>query len=844
MRLAATRQNRIVVVVNGLKAVCVSRRTWQCRLRGLGFLGMFLALLPASVSRAQVVPSAPVSPGSVFTGAPQAGAASQQQGAAAGQNQTGQNSAGQNQQSQSSQSQSSQTQTSQKETPEAARQRALEERTSDQTAEVPTEFQQLVQNSIGRALPIFGASLFNSPVDGFVQTENVPVPTDYVVGPGDELRIELYGQVNQQRTVTVDRSGDISYPDVGTVHVAGVPYAQLQQFLQQQLSRVYRNFQLNVNLGQLRSIQVLVSGYARRPGNFTVSSLSTLLNALFASGGPSPQGTLRDIELIRAGSATVHFDLYDLLLHGDKSHDVKLQPGDVIFIPPVGGQVAIAGSVDSPAIYETLRDTTVEQAIALAGGKTSVALGSQVRIDRIYQHAMRSVLDVDPKQMSSLVVENGDIVSVATILDRYRDAVTLRGNVAFPGRYVWRAGMKILDLVPSREQLITREYYRNRNALGNTALGIVPLDTQGSLRLNGGDAATQSAVNAVQSGNTTASTGGSSVANAQTSSNNYFSAQTDVVLSAPDLDWDYAVIERLEQQTLKTVLIPFNPGKLYKDGDMSQNLELESGDVVTFFSTADLKVPNSQQTRYVKLEGEFVASGVYSVEPGETLRHLLTRAGGFTSDAYLYGSEFTRQSTRRVQQQRLNEYADSLEAELSVISANSNARAISTTDAAAGQASVLDAREAIARFRRIVPLGRIVLQVLPDSRSIDSVPDLPLEDGDRFIVPRVPSTVVVEGQVYSANAFVFERGHKERDYLREAGGPDRNADRKRTFILRADGSVYSRQYGNVDKASIFPGDTVVVPPQLDRRALLRNLIDISTVVGQFGLGAAAVNVLR
>jgi polysaccharide export outer membrane protein len=449
MRLAATRQNRIVVVVNGLKAVCVSRRTWQCRLRGLGFLGMFLALLPASVSRAQVVPSAPVSPGSVFTGAPQAGAASQQQGAAAGQNRAGQNSAGQNQQSQSSQSQSSQTQTSQKETPEAARQRALEERTSDQTAEVPTEFQQLVQNSIGRALPIFGASLFNSPVDGFVQTENVPVPTDYVVGPGDELRIELYGQVNQQRTVTVDRSGDISYPDVGTVHVAGVPYAQLQQFLQQQLSRVYRNFQLNVNLGQLRSIQVLVSGYARRPGNFTVSSLSTLLNALFASGGPSPQGTLRDIELIRAGSATVHFDLYDLLLHGDKSHDVKLQPGDVIFIPPVGGQVAIAGSVDSPAIYETLRDTTVEQAIALAGGKTSVALGSQVRIDRIYQHAMRSVLDVDPKQMSSLVVENGDIVSVATILDRYRDAVTLRGNVAFPGRYVWRAGMKILDLVPS-----------------------------------------------------------------------------------------------------------------------------------------------------------------------------------------------------------------------------------------------------------------------------------------------------------------------------------------------------------------------------------------------------------
>jgi protein involved in polysaccharide export with SLBB domain len=266
--------------------------------------------------------------------------------------------------------------------------------------------------------------------------------------------------------------------------------------------------------------------------------------------------------------------------------------------------------------------------------------------------------------------------------------------------------------------------------------------------------------------------------------------------------------------------------------------------VVTFFSTADLKVPTVQQTRMVRLEGEFAAAGVYSVEPGETLRHLLQRAGGLTPDAYLYGSEFTRRSTQRVQQQRLNEYADSLEAQVNGLAAAGSASAITDRDAAAAASQTTDARQAIARLRRIVPTGRIVLDLLPDSRGIQAVPDLPLEDGDRFVVPRTPTTVNVEGQVYSANAFLFELGRKERDYLRKAGGPDRQADRKRMFILRADGSVYSNQYGDVERARMFPGDTVVVPQRISQHALLRELVDISSIVTGFGLGAAAITVLK
>ena len=717
------------------------------------------------------------------------------------------------------------------------------DRSANGTQEVPTEFQRLVLESTGVPLPIFGANLFSDP-NTFAPVSDVPVNNDYVIGPGDEIRIQIFGAQNQQSDVVVDRNGNIPLRDVGDVHVAGIRYSQLQPFLKSQLDRVFRNFDLNVNLGQLRTIPIFITGFARRPGTYDLSSLSTLVNALFASGGPLPQGSLRDIRVLRNNADIIHFDLYDLILRGDKSKDIQLQPGDVINIPVVGPQVAITGSVNNPAIYEIRLGTTVRQLLEQTGGNTSVALGSRIRVERIFDHSMRSIIDLDLTQTDP-ALENGDIVTVGTILDRFKDAVTLRGNVAFPGRYNWKPGLRLLDIVPTRDLLITRDYYRRLNAQGNTfsdynaAAGPV-----GSVGVSG-TANTQQADASNQSGATsTSGKGGGSVASAVTSSNNVFGANTDIILSAPDVDLSYAVIQRLNPDLLTTSLIPFNPGRLYVQGDTSQNLALQPGDIITFFSTADIRVPTVQQTRIVHLEGEFVASGVYSVLPGETLRGLLRRVGGLTQDAYLYGSEFTRLSTRRIQQQRLNEYADALEAQISIYAAAGQSRAISDRDAAATTAAATQGEQTVARLRRVVPLGRIVLELKPDSRGIDAIPDLPLEDQDRFVVPRVPSTVSVEGQVYSANSFVFQRGKREHDYLRQAGGPDRDADSKRQFILRADGSVFSRQYGNVDKATMFPGDTIVIPPQIDRRAFLRNLLDFSSIIGQFGLGAAAINVLR
>ena len=714
----------------------------------------------------------------------------------------------------------------------------------------PTEFQRLIEATTGQQVPIYGAALFAGVPSTFAPVENIPVTPDYVIGPGDQIRLQIYGQVNQQGSYLVDRNGQISIPQLGSVQVAGVPYADLSNFLRSQLARVYRNFDLNVNLGQLRSIQVFVVGQARRPGSYTISSLSTLLNALFASGGPSAQGSLRDIQVRRGAETIVHFDLYDLLLKGDKSKDVRLLPGDVLFIPPVGPQVALLGSVNNSAVYELRGETQVQQLLQLTGGVSSVAAGTKIRLERVDRHEMRSIVQLDDAQLAQTMLKNGDIVTIRSIVDRFKNAVILRGNVANPGRYMWHPGMRITDLIPDKEMLITRDYWLKRGQLAISEpveMTARPTGSEGSLQISSSPAAGTGATggsSGAARANTSASGGGSSVAAALSAGDSLFAPRTDVLLSAPDIDWSYAVVERQDPEDLKTQLIPFNLGKAILEGDATQNPELLANDVVTVFSTADIRVPTLQQTRFVRLEGEFVGAGVYSVKPGETLRQLVLRAGGFTSDAYLYASEFTRQSTKRVERQRLNDYADQLDAQVSTVTAGNSSRALSDRDAAAAESAATGARAAVNRLRQLQPVGRIVLRLKPDSEGVNSLPEMALEDGDRFIVPKIPSNVYVEGQVYSANAFVFEPGRRTAAYLKLAGGPDREADRTRSFVLRADGSVLSRQYGNFDHALIYPGDTIVVPPMINKRAILRDLVDISNIIGQFGIGVAAINVLK
>lgn len=819
----------------------------------------------------------------------------------------------------------------------------------------PTEFQRMVESSTGKRLPIYGARLFRYSPSTFAPLDKVPVTPDYTLGPGDELLIQVWGQVTLNGRFTIDRAGNIYIPQVGTLRVAGLTFGQIQDYLKAQMGKVFRNFDLNVNMGQLRSIQVFVVGQARRPGSYTVSSLSTLVSALFVTGGPTPQGSFRHIQLKRGGKVIVDYDLYDLLERGEKTNDTQLMPGDVIYIPPVGPQVAMVGSVNSPGIYELRAGTTstVGDVLELAAGPTITASDEKARIERVSEHRVRSVVDLTLDSAGlATPLKDGDVVEVVAIIDRFKNGVTLRGNVANPGHYAWKPGMRVTDLIPNKDSLITRDYWLKHGRLGEPTLTYLPNCPVGAERVGvypngpqgyggyGGYGGGANNVYGSQSSSATAGTGqtqnqapygsqggvvpgqdavdtqdcipdtstsqfglnaGYAVSAAQQQGNSGYSPQSlpagvgnqsgaqygvaaqngnqagaaggvaqpsasrggqaaatvgrapgdfapryDVKLSAPDIDWSYAVIERQNKDTLKTELLPFNLGKLVLDGDNSQNLELMPGDVVTIFSKADFRVPQAQQTRLVRLEGEFVASGVYSVEPGETLRQLVKRAGGFSPDAYLYGSEFTRESTRRLQQQRLNDYVDQISLQAATASVNAAGSAVSPLDSAAAAATQTQSQSVINSLRQARASGRIVLNLHPDSSGVDQIPEIPLEDGDSFIVPHLPSTVSVAGAVYNPNSFVYAPHRRLRDYLRLAGGANRDADTSRAYVIRADGSVVSKQQissfrrTSFDSLRIYPGDTVVVPLNLSKGTSLRTIVDVAQIVGQFGVAIAAL----
>lgn len=311
-------------------------------------------------------------------------------------------------------------------------------------------------------------------------------------------------------------------------------------------------------------------------------------------------------------------------------------------------------------------------------------------------------------------------------------------------------------------------------------------------------------------------------------------------------------MERIDPKTLKPRLIPFNLGAIALDHEESTDLDLEPGDVITIFSDADIRVPRAQQTKYVRLEDEFAHAGVYSVLLGETLHQLVIRACGLTDQAYLDGSQFSRESTCREQQQRLDEYVSALSYQIDIAAANKSTSVVSPQEAATTGASVASQRELVDRLRQARATGRVVLHIDPFGSGVDTLPDLPLEDGDRFVVPPVPSTVGIVGAVYDSNSFLYLPRQHAGDYLRTAGGPNRNADRRQIFIIRADGSVVSRQYpqhtvwtdDKFNRQPIYPGDTIGVPESINKTTVLRGLTDWSAVFSQFALGAAAINVLR
>lgn len=731
-----------------------------------------------------------------------------------------------------------------------------------ETKRTPTDFQRFAATSVGTLLPVFGQDLFTRPPSTFAPVQDLPAAPDYLVGPGDEIVVRGWGQIEIDVRAVVSREGTIVLPRVGVVSAAGVRYQDLAAHIKRAVSRYYRNFEVSVSLGRLRSIQVFVVGQAQRPGLYTLGSLTTTMNALFAAGGPSQTGSMRRIQIRRGDKLVGELDLYDLLLQGDKSKDQRLQSGDVIFIPAVGPVAAIAGRVKTPAVFELRDGSTLGDLLGWAGGITTTTSTHSISLERLDRKVGRVVQEL-PWGSDSLKtqLQDGDVVTLRAVSQRFDNAVTLRGHVAFPVRTAWRPGLKVSDLIPDRSILIPESYWERvasrayevkrsekdekekdedeEEAESEKEKGraVVPAgEPVAPEKTRKSDAALRSRA---------ISRSESQTAKAQEIAQERL--KTDIENLVDEVNWDYALIERLDRATLEPRLVPFNLAKAVIERDPANDLPLEAGDIVTVFSKNDILSPASKRSYFVRVEGEVATPGVYQVRPGETLRQLIAQAGGLTGNAYLFGAEFTRETLKHDQQIRLDEIATRAEQELERTATERLGRALSPEDVAATRGQIEEQRRTLARLRSLRAAGRMVLELDPEARNPNDVPDVVLEDGDRLFVPVRHSSVGVYGAVYNQGNFVYKPGKKLDDYLKQAGGPTRAADKGSVYVLRADGSVFAKRqtgwFQSFGGKTLYPDDNIVVPQDYAPISWVKELKDWTQILYQFGLGVAAIKVL-
>ena len=723
--------------------------------------------------------------------------------------------------------------------------------------QAPSLFQKFVHESTGKLLPLFGASLFENPA-AYAVDAAAPAHGEYVLGPGDEVRIQIWGTFDFVSNQTLDRNGQINLPKIGAITLSGVQVKNLEDVLRKQVGTVFSNLNVNAALGKLRGINVYVVGQASQPGTYNLNSLSTLVNAVFASGGPNTNGSMRQIELKRGGKTITALDLYDFIGKGDKSKDAFLQSGDVIMIPPAGPRIALVGATDHSAIYEIKPGSRLKEILALGGGVPSLASLQKALLERINvnstqtQQVAREVKNLMLNQQGlEQILQDGDVLTLLPISPAFANAVTLQGTVAQSMRHPWVNNMRISDLIPDIEALITPDYYKRKNKL------VQSIDTR-ELRefKDTKDIRDVRDVRVLKDVSDSRESRGNLFDNLELSRpKDSKSAGKEVAQRnssmVDQINWEYAVVERLNVKDLRIELIPFNLGKAVLQKDPAQNLLLQPGDVVTILSSTDVQLPSERKNRMVRIEGEVAAPGVYQVVPGETVIQLIERVGGLTPQAYVFGIEFTRESVRKQQQENLDLVVRRLEAQAMGASANlaANLTAERAAQAAAlQQQQQIQTQSQISRLKALKSKGRVSLEL--DAKK-QTLPNLTLEDGDSILVPSMPAFVSAAGSVNNENVFIYRPGKTVADVLAAAGLND-DSEPSEAFVLRADGSFFGRKntgwLSSFERTKLLPGDTVIVPSKVDREnnynMLVRGLRDWTQILSNLGLGVAALKTLN
>ena len=783
----------------------------------------------------------------------------------------------------------------------------------------PNEFQKYVLEVTGQHLSLFGVSFFENsysnalgtqvenatglnnpkgyaqvPFASYTPSINTPVSADYALGAGDQLLIRTWGSLDVNFRAVLDRNGLISIPKIGTIALSGVKISNAEAVIKQAIDKYYKNYELNVSMGQTRGITVYVVGQARRPGSYNLSAMSTISTALFATGGPNANGSMRRVLLKRNGQVIAEFDLYQFLAFGLSQGDTKLVDGDVLVVQPSFGYVALTGKLNVPAVYELKSNAeTLSQILEVAGGLPVTASTRLATLDRLdaSQRTPRSVssvnLDTDAK---SLTLKSGDLLTFYPLSNELANAVTLKGHVAQPMRMPWRGGLKISDLIPNREVLITKNSVRtqtevlfsaNEKERTQRAREAIPTDLIQDLKedhqLSAGNPNAGLLSNAGMQGNGLQGQGqGQALSSSQIQAWEQWNQKREarLVASLPEVatstptmiannlgrmvslpNFNYAVVERVGKQDLNIQVIPFNLGKVLDDPQSSENLSLEPGDVVTIFAQEDLNFPKSKQRVLVQIEGEVKQPGVYPVNPGETLPEFIERVGGLTPDAYLFGTALYRDEVRKSQLDNLIKLLRNLEAQSSATLSQMSQSLGASTNPGVVQAKISAAQQAqqsaLQRLKNLKPEGRIALGTTPSlDNGVVHLPNIRLSNNDRIKIPARPDFVYVFGSVNTESALIYKSNWKVSDYL-ELAGIGSASDKKASILIRADGTALTSNSfwsNEVLNAKVLPGDTIVLPEKADQETVwstvVRNTMDYTQIFYQLGLGAAAIKTLR
>ena len=755
---------------------------------------------------------------------------------------------------------------------------------------LPNEFQKYVLQTTGQALPLFGAEFFENLNNNNGQFSRSPVSDDYSLGAGDQLLIRIWGSTSTEANVIIDRHGSISFPKLGTLKLAGVKAGQMDAVVKAFFSKFYKDIEVSVSLGKLRKITIFVVGQARNPGSYSLTGQATLTSALFASGGPNASGSLRRLQVKRQGQTVSDFDLYNFLGNGDKSSDVKLQDGDVLFFPKAAGYMALIGKLNTQAVFEVKGDKdSLAEYIALAGGLPVTADPRRASLDRIQPGSdqPRSIQDLSLEGAGQqTLVKNGDVLTVLALVPELSNAISLRGAVSLPGRQEWKPGMRVSDVIKKKSVLISQETIRRQNETvfdqfeqERTARSRarVPSDLAAERVLldkgpNGLDKNSQGitlpypgalyklseapANKAADQAKVTELTD-KDVVIAQLGKPNIReeSLAEKVGQLSEQVNLDYAVVERFSRETLQYILLPFNLGKVLNTPKSIDDLELEAGDVITVFSNKDIQIPTSRYKAFVTVEGEVNKPGVYPVEAGDNLRTIIQKAGGTTTEAYLFATGLFREEVKKSQQRNMDKILRKMESESSGAVAQLSQSGGSSADPVSLGTKVQSVqqaqRQSLERFRMLKPEGRISLGIQPSLLvTAQDFPSLRLENGDKIHVPSRPDFIQVFGSVNTESALIYRSGWSVKEYISMAGISG-TADLNGVILVRADGSAMTNQsyWGNdVLRTQVLPGDTIVMPEKFDRESgwsqAVRNAKDFTQVLYQLGLGAAAIKTLR